>query len=164
RDIDDTALAVNRHAGPVVCCPYPCILMDGVRPGVVAQFAGPGNRLKHPCQFSGDNVECLNVSRRGVGTFREAQRHDDQVFMARSRGSGLDVRCLSSFAKPSIRAWFPAIAKRHYGLSSHGLWCAEPFASRIKNSFVVAILPAGNPPYDHAASCGLRYPKEFRSC
>jgi hypothetical protein len=100
-DVDDTALSIEGHAGPVVGSAggLPC----AGRPGFVAVFAGARDGMEGPAEGAGANVEGADVAgRRGMG-FGVASSDDDEVFVNEA-GSGesdglLIVRFAQAFAE-----------------------------------------------------------------
>ena len=79
RNIDNPALGIERHPGPIVrrAAGLPGIL----RPSVMAKFTGTWNGVKRPAQLSGSSVVGSNVAGRRGKSLGVAPADDQQVFV-----------------------------------------------------------------------------------
>src|ERR1019366_8265026 len=82
-DVEDSALRVDRHAGPVVggAGVGPGIL----GPGVVAVLAGMRNGVETPAQLAGANIEGANVASGGGERLGSAATDNQQILINDAR-------------------------------------------------------------------------------
>src|SRR5438128_1290320 len=86
-NVDDTALEIDGHPRPVVCCAagFPGFL----RPRLVAELPGVRDGVKRPAQFARAHVVGANVARRRRQGFRFAAAYNQHILIndARARQS-----------------------------------------------------------------------------
>jgi hypothetical protein len=116
-DIEDAALGVEGHAGPVVGGTG---IFPGVRgPGVVAEFTGLRDSVKAPAQRAGANVEGADIAWRGGVGFRIAATDDDEVLVD-DAGSGEGDGLLLEFGVEVIAKAFAEIEAAIVGKVGNG--------------------------------------------
>ncbi len=110
-DVDDAALFIERHAGPVVggAGDLPCVL----RPRLVARFSRTGDGVKDPAEFAGMHVVGANVTAERGLRLRRAKADDDHVFVDQAgrgeSGEGLcDIAFGEIFAQVDLAAFTEA--------------------------------------------------------
>lgn len=106
-DVDDAALFVEGHAGPVVGGAGDLPGVFG--PGLVAGFAGKGDGVEDPAELAGVDVVGADVAVQGRFGLGRAEADDDHVFIDEAGGGeggeGLsDVFFVEIFAEVDLAA------------------------------------------------------------
>src|ERR1700722_12227752 len=84
-NIDDAALGIDRHPGPIVGGSG---IFPGVfRPGVITELSRPWDRVEGPAQSSGAYIEGADVSGRRWMGFRACPTNDDDILINAARCS-----------------------------------------------------------------------------
>src|SRR5204863_8660147 len=79
-DIDNSALGIERHTGPIVRCAAGLPGVSG--PSAIPKLPGMSNGVKRPVQLAGTNVESVNVARGRGMSLGLASSIDQQIFLS----------------------------------------------------------------------------------
>ena len=143
--VDDAALGVERHAGPVVGRARG---LPGIRrPGLVSGLAGTRNGVEAPANGAGAHVEGANIAgRRGMG-FRVAPTDDDQVFVDDARGGErdglLEVVAATILGEALAQIDAATLAKRRHGGSGARIEAVEKVHDAGEDALLAAVGPVG---------------------
>src|SRR6266446_980196 len=142
--IDNSALRIERHSGPIVRSAAGLPRIAG--PGVIAKFTRVRDGVKRPAQLAGPNVVGANITRRGGKSLRVSSANDHQFLVN-------DARAAQNDRLGSGRASAQILPEVDSPLSSETWdWFARGRIQGIKkihhtheNSFVLAIGPVREP-------------------
>jgi hypothetical protein len=111
--VDDATHGVERHPAPVVC--RAAILPRFGRPGLVAEFAGVGNRVERPAHLAGPDVVGANVAGRGGQRLRLTPSQNQEVFVDDAGTGQRDHQSLGVAAQALAQVDAAMLAKRGNG-------------------------------------------------
>ena len=78
-DIDNSALGIERHTGPIVRCAAGLPGVSG--PSAIPKLPGMRNGVKRPAQLAGSDVESANVARGRGKSLGVTSSNDQQIFV-----------------------------------------------------------------------------------
>ena len=141
--IDNAALRINRHAGPVVgrALSLPCV----PGPGIVAKLSGIRNGVERPAQRARPHVVGANVARRRRQRLRIAAANNQQIFINGSRAGespGLKLRVASQIL---AQIYSSVLSEARYHLAGGWIEGIDKIHHAHEEPFFMAFAPIRNP-------------------
>src|SRR5205807_418686 len=153
RDEDDAPRGIDCHAGPGIGATS---LLEGLaRPGVVAEFGRPGNRVEGPTSCSRARIIRADVTRRRALFFADPRSPDEYVLVSHAGARRNEVRPSNVPAEPlpEIYPAPPRIAEAENGCAGLRVECVEAAIDGEEDSAVMTTLV--HPVHDAAVDVRL---------
>ena len=152
RRIEDAALRIENHAGPIICGAGGFVGV--LRPRLVARFAGQRDGVEDPAQCTRPQIVCPDVARGRGMRFGLAAANDDHVFVDNPRrcerdGEGAEIGLQSfddqAFAKIDVAVF----TKARDQVAGFGVEAVEKVHHAGVDAAMLAVIPI------RQAACGL---------
>src|SRR5882762_10805074 len=160
RRIENSALGIERHPGPIVrgAAGLPRIL----RPSVVAKFTGMRDGVKRPAQPTGSNVVGANVAGRRRESLGVAAAEYYEVLVNDARAGQINrLRAGRLAAQVFAEIDSAAVSKRWNRFAGGGIQGVNEVHHAYQNALVFAISPVGEPAIRlRSTNSGVELPQE----